>query len=178
MSSAHDDASTARLASTAHDVPTTTPARAATPARSTPREPLAALRGNCMGAAVLLIAEFALGIGVNLYVTVPGHKSFLPAVFSSAVLATHAIVALALLGAAGAALVRAIRLRAANVPGVDRRTATAALIYTSIGLAAVLAAGMSGATFVHNASNGASLAMALATAAAMFSYLAAIFRLR
>jgi hypothetical protein len=130
-----------------------------------PTSAFAALRGNCMGAAVLLIAEFALGMGVNLYVTVPHHKSFLPAVFSSAVLAAHAILALALLGAAGAALVRAIRLRTA-------------IMFTAMGLAAVLAAGIFGATFVKNASNGASLGMALATAVAMFSYLAAVFRLR
>jgi hypothetical protein len=146
MSSTQDDAAT----------------RTATPS---PAAPFAALRGNCMGAAVLLIAQFALGMGVNLYVTVPRHKSFLPAVFSSAVLATHAILALALLGAAGAALVRAIRVRAA-------------IIFTAMGLAAVLAAGILGATFVKNASNGASLGMALATAVAMFSYLAAVFRLR
>jgi len=145
--------------SSAQDQATT---RTATPE---PAAPYAALRGNCMGAAILLIAQFALGMGVNLYVSVPRHKSFLPAVFSSVVLAAHAILALALLGAAGAALVRAIRLRIA-------------IIFTAIGLAAVLTAAISGATFVKNASNGASLAMALATAVAMFSYLAAVFRLR
>ena len=34
---------------------------------------LATLRGNCMGAAVLLIIQFGIGIGVNLYVTLPNH---------------------------------------------------------------------------------------------------------
>ena len=47
-----------------------TPDSSATPGpAATPR--LAALRGNCMGAAVLLIVQFGLGIGVNLYVTLP-----------------------------------------------------------------------------------------------------------
>ena len=118
-----------------------------------------------MGAAVLLIIEFGIGIGVNLYVTLPNHKSFLPAVFGSAVLAVHAIVALVLLGAAIGALVRAIRARTA-------------ILFTSAGLAAILIAAIAGSSFVSSQSNGASLAMALATAAAMFCYLAAVFSLR
>jgi hypothetical protein len=126
---------------------------------------LAALRGNCMGAAVLLIVQFGLGIGVNLYVTLPSNKSFLATVFSSGVLAVHAIVALALLGAAISALVRAIRARRA-------------VAFTSAGLAAILVAAGAGASFAGHQSNGASLTMALATAVAMFCYLAAIFSLR
>ena len=126
---------------------------------------LSALRGNCMGAAVLLIVQFGLGIGVNLYVTLPAHKAFLSTVFGSAVLAGHAIVALALLGAAIAALVRAIRARRV-------------VVFTALGLAAIVAAAIAGASFVGNQATGASLAMALATAVAMFGYLAAIFSLR
>ena len=126
---------------------------------------VAALRGTCMGAAVLLIIQFGLGIGVNLYVTLPAHKSFLSQVFGSATLAAHAIVALLLLGASIAALVRAIRVRRA-------------IAFTSAGLAAILVAAFAGASFVGNGSNGASLGMALATAVAMFCYLAAIFSLR
>ena len=135
-----------------------------TPA-ATSRPRLDALRGNCMGAAVLLIIEFGIGIGVNLYVTVPANKSFLPAVFGSAALAAHVIVAIVLLGAAIGALVRAIRARRA-------------IVFTSVGLAAILAAGIAGSSFVGNGSDGASLGMALATAVAMFCYLAAVFSLR
>ena len=124
-----------------------------------------ALRGNCMGAAVLLIIQFGIGVSVNLYVTLPNHKSFFPAVFSSAALAAHAIVALWLLGTAIAALVRAIRARRA-------------IVFTSAALVAILAAGIAGAAFVGNPGNGASLAMALATAVAMLCYLAAVFSLR
>ncbi len=139
---------------------TSAPVEAVTPSRR-----LAALRGNCMGAAVLLIIQFALGIGVNLYVSVPAHKAFFSTVFGSAVLAAHAVVALVLLGAAIAALARAIR---------SRRL----IAFTSVGLAAILAAGIAGASFVGNGSNGASLGMALATAVAIFCYLAAVFSLR
>lgn len=126
---------------------------------------LATLRGNCMGAAVLLIVQFGLGIGLNLYVTLPSGKSFFGAVFSSWVLVVHAIVALALLGAAISALVRAIRIRRA-------------VAFTAAGLAAIVAAAGAGASFAGSQSDGASLAMALATAVAMFCYLAAIFSLR
>jgi hypothetical protein len=126
---------------------------------------LAALRGNCMGAAVLLIIEFGLGIGINLYVTLPQHKSFLSTVLGSATLAAHAIVGIVLLGAAIGALVRAIRARTA-------------VVFTAVGLAAVLAAAIAGASFASSQNNSASLAMALATAVAMFSYLTAIFTLR
>jgi hypothetical protein len=126
---------------------------------------LTALRGNCMGAAVLLIVQFGLGMGVNLYITLPTHKSFLSTVFGSAVLVVHAIVALVLLGAAIGALVRAVRARRA-------------VAFTSVGLAAIIAAAIGGASFVGSQGNGASLAMALATAVAMFCYLAAIFSLR
>jgi len=128
---------------------------------------LAALRGNCMGAAVLVIVQVAVGIGVNLYITVPRDKSFLAAVFGSAALAAHVIVAVALLGAAISALVRAVRLRAAT-----------AIVLTSAGLASVLAAAAAGASFVNSGSNGASLAMGLAAAVAMFCYLAAVFSQR
>jgi hypothetical protein len=126
---------------------------------------LAALRGNCMGAAVLIIIQFAIGVGVNLYVAVPKHKSFLSAVFGSATLAAHATVAIVLLGAAIGALVRAIRSRRA-------------VVLTSVGLAAIVAAGIAGSSFVGNGSSGASLGMAVAAAVAMFCYLAAIFSLR
>jgi hypothetical protein len=118
-----------------------------------------------MGAAVLLIIQFALGIGVNLYITLPEHRSFLSTVFGSATLAAHAVVALVLLGAAIGALVRAIRARRA-------------IAFTSAGLAAILVAGIAGASFVGSQGNGASLTMALATAVAMFCYVAAVFSLR
>ena len=126
---------------------------------------LAALRGNCMGAAVLLIVQFGLGIGLNLYVTLPSGESFFGTVSSSWVLVAHAIVALALLGAAIGALVRAIRVRRA-------------VAFTAAGLAAILVAAGAGASFAGSQSDGASLTMALATAVAMFCYLAAVFSLR
>ena len=48
---------------------------------------LRALRGNCMGAAVLLVIQFGLGTAVNLYVTLPSGKSFWSKVFSDGAVA-------------------------------------------------------------------------------------------
>lgn len=141
---------------------TPAPAPAAPPAAAAR---LAALRGNCMGAAVLLIVQLALGMGLNLFVTLPGHGSFFGTVFGSAALIAHVVVGLLLLGAGGSALVRAIRARRA-------------IAFTSVGLAAVLAAGIAGSSFVASSADGASFGMALATAVAMFCYLAAVFSLR
>ena len=135
------------------------PQPAALPAR------LATLRGNCMGAGVLLIVQVALGTGVSLYVTLPKHGTFFAAVFGSALLASHAIVALLLLGAAVGALARAIRVRKG-------------ITFTAVGLAAVLVAAFAGASFAGNGASGASLTMALATAVALFCYLAAVFTIR
>jgi hypothetical protein len=134
-----------------------------TPARAAGRR---ALRGNCMGAAVLLVIQFGLGTAVNLYVTLPSGKSFWSKVFSDGTVAVHAIVALLLIGASVSALVRAIR-------GGYRLT----VVLTSVGLVAVIVAAASGVAFVRNGSSGASLSMALAAAVAMFCYLAAIFDL-
>lgn len=126
---------------------------------------VAALRGNCMGAAVLLIIEFGLGIGVNLYVALPASKSFFGTVFGSVTLAVHAVLALALLGAAISALLRAIR-------------SGRAVAFTAVGLAAILVAAFAGASFVGSQANAASLTMALATTAGMFCYLGAVYSLR
>jgi hypothetical protein len=123
-----------------------------------------ALRGNCMGAAVLLLVEFGLGMGVNLYVTVPAHQPFFSTVFDRAALAAHAVIAIFLLAAAVAALVRAIRARR----GVG---------WTAAGLVAIIAAAGSGAGFVSSGAAGASFAMALMTGIGLLSYLAAIFAL-
>ena len=143
---------------------TTSTRQQVTPAATSSRR-LAALRGNCMGAGVLLIIQFALGTAVNLYVTLPDHKAFFSTVSGSALLAAHVIVAVVLLSAATSALVRAIRARRA-------------IVFTAVGLAAILAAATAGATFTSSQSNGASLAMALAAAGGMFCYLAAVYSLR
>jgi hypothetical protein len=129
-----------------------------------PDQATRALRGNCMGAAVLLLIEFGLGMGVNLYVTVPAHQPFFSTVFARGALAAHAVIAIFLLAAAVAALVRAIRARRV-------------IVWAAVGLVAIVAAAGAGAGFTSSGAAGASFAMALMTAIGLLSYLAAIFAL-
>ena len=126
------------------------------------------LRGASMGAAVMLVIQFGLGVGVNLYTTLPaagsGGRSFGDAFSSGAVLALHAAFGLLLIVTALSLLVRAIAARHRPV-----------IVTSAIGLLAIIAAAGSGASFVNDSANGASLGMALATGVAMLCYLVSLF---
>jgi hypothetical protein len=121
----------------------------------------AGLRRASLAILILVIAQFGLGMGVNLYVTLPaaghpGHGSFYS---NGPLLALHATLGLFLIISAIFVLVRAIRAR------------TAILMVTSAaGLAAILMAALFGSMFTHKLTNGYSLGMALATAAALACY--------
>jgi hypothetical protein len=77
----------------------------------------AALRGNVMGAIVLLLLQFGLGMGVNLYETMPAadHGKSVFAAFGRAVadgpvvLALHALLGTLLIGAGVGAFTRSLR---------------------------------------------------------------------
>jgi hypothetical protein len=143
------------------------PARAGLPARQR-----AALRGASFGALVMLIVQFALGILVNLYVTVPpaDHgSSFLTAIGAAlshgpAALAVHAGLGLLIILAAVGLLVRALQARH-----------TAVAVLSVAGLLAIIGAAVSGARFVADGANSTSLAMALTTAVAMLCYAISLF---
>lgn len=132
------------------------------------------LRGQAFGALVMLIIQFAIGIVVNLYGTVPkaDKGSGLLTAIGRAVtngpagLAIHAAFGLLILLAAVALLVRAILARLRAVIGLS-----------GVGLLAVLAAAGSGTSFVGNGQASASLTMALATAVAMLCYAACLMAL-
>jgi hypothetical protein len=78
-------------------------------------------------------------------------------------LTLHALLGLALIGAALVLLVRAVRLQ-------DRVIA----VLAATGLTAIGGAFASGEIFVHNGQSGASLAMALLTGVALLCYIAAL----
>jgi hypothetical protein len=126
------------------------------------------LRGASMGAAVMLVIQFGLGVGVNLYTTLPaagsGGRSIGDAFSSGALLALHAAFGLLLIVTALSLLVRAIAARHRPV-----------IVTSAIGLVAIIAAAGSGASFVNDSANGASLGMALATGVAMLCYLVSLF---
>jgi len=129
---------------------------------------LAALRGNTFGVLAMLIVQFAIGIVVNLYATIPA-KDKGSGIFGAigraltdgpASLATHAGLGLLIVLAAVALVVRSI---------VAKHIAS--IVLSVIGLAAIIAAALNGARFVADGGQAnASLAMALSTAVAMLCY--------
>jgi hypothetical protein len=131
------------------------------------------LRANALAAVVMLLIQYCLGVSVNLYSTRPAsdHGKSLFAGFPAAVvngpvlLTLHAILGTLLLITALAALIRSLRLGAPPIA------------LTAVALLAICIAWMSGSEFVGHQQNGASLAMALATALAILCYTLVIFLL-
>jgi len=132
------------------------------------------LRRNSLGISVMLLAQYGLGMGVNLYTPVPKTdqgRGLAVAVGRAlshppAVLAIHAALGLLLLVAAVNVLSRAIRAR--QWPSI---------MTSAAGLAAIIGAALSGATFVDHGRPGASMAMAVLTAVALLCYLLNLFTL-
>ncbi len=133
---------------------------------------LRGLRANSLAAVVMLLLEFGLGTGVNLYAKLPRAdlgKALLPA-FGSAVaggplvLALHAVLGTILLITGVAAVVRAITVRR-----------VAPMVMTGVALLGIVAAWLSGARFVGTMANGDSMAMAAATAVSLLSYALVLF---
>jgi hypothetical protein len=144
---------------------------AATGTDLSPRQ-LARLRGSSFGMLVMLIVQFAIGIVVNLYVTVPAadQGSMLHAVGRAlsdppAALASHAGLGLLIVLVSIGLVVRAVIAR--HVPTI---------VASVIGLLAIVAAAVNGVRFVADGGpNNASLAMALSTAVAMLCYAVSLF---
>jgi phosphoglycerol transferase MdoB-like AlkP superfamily enzyme len=143
-------------------------------AGSRPRQ-LLALRGNTFGVLAMLIVQFAIGVVVNLYATIPaadkgsGIVGALGRALTNgpASLAVHAGLGLLIVLAAIALVVRSILARH-----------TASIVLSAIGLAAIAAAAFNGARFVADGGPAnASLAMALSTAVAMLCYAASLLLL-
>ena len=98
----------------------------------TPANRLARLRISSLGAVIMLIIEFILGIVYNLYGTAPtADKSI--GLFSSPVLALHVILAILLVIASVGQLIRAV--------GIRRRLA---IWMSAVGLLGILGAGFAG----------------------------------
>jgi hypothetical protein len=117
-----------------------------------------------LAATIMLVIQIGLGVGVNLYVTVPTGKGVGQAFSNGAVLALHTVFGLLLVLAAISMVVRAIIAR--HRPSI---------VLSAIGLLAILAAAGAGASFVNDGTNGASLGMALATVVALLCYIVGLF---
>jgi hypothetical protein len=145
---------------------------AAAPAAVAPRaHRLAALRRASLAALVMLIVQFALGVGVNLYVSLPaagsGGRGVGQSFSNGPALALHVVLGLLLILAAIGLLVQAIIARHGPV-----------IVASVVGLLAIAAAAMQGFSFVHKSTNAASMAMAVATAVAMLCYVIVLFLVR
>ena len=126
---------------------------------------LVRLRLSSLGAVVMLIIEFILGVIYNLYGTAPTSTKSI-GLFSSPDLALHVVLGILLVVAAVGQLVRAI--------GVRHRLS---IWLSAVGLLAILGAGSAGLGFTGSGANGASLGMSLAFAVALASYVVLVFSL-
>jgi hypothetical protein len=128
---------------------------------------LSGLRRASLGALVMLVVQFGLGISVNLYTSLPAKGSAGDAFSNGPVLALHVVVGLLLIVAAIGLLVRAIIARHGPV-----------IAAAVVGLLAIATAATQGFSFVSDGTNAASLAMALATGVAMLCYAIALYLVR
>jgi hypothetical protein len=144
---------------------------AAVPAPAQRARRVSALRRASLASLLMLIVQFALGVGVNLYVTLPnagsGGRKISQAFSNGPALALHVVLGLLLIVAAVGLLVQAILARHGPV-----------IALAAVGLVAIAAAAMQGFSFVHNSTNAASMGMAVATAVAMVCYAAVLFIVR
>jgi hypothetical protein len=128
---------------------------------------LAGLRQASLGALVMLIVQFGLGIGVNLYISLPAKGSAGDAFSNGPLLALHVVIGLLLIVTAIGLLVRAIIARHGPV-----------IAAAAVGLLAIATAATQGFSFVSDGTNAASLAMGLATGVAMLCYVIALYLVR
>jgi hypothetical protein len=128
------------------------------------------LRRASFASFVMLVVQFALGIYVNLYVTVPkadqGHGFGQAIANGPAGLTVHIVLGLLLILAALGFLVQAVLAR------------QPALIATAVlGLLTMIGAAASGSSFTGSGSNGASMTMAALAAAGLLCYGTSLFLL-
>lgn len=133
------------------------------------------VRKTSLGISIALLVQYAIGMWVNLYVTVPKRDQgagVLAAVGRSlssgpAALALHAGIGLVIVIGSVALVARAIQAR-------HRMT----IVTSLLSLLAVAGAAASGATFVNTGDGGASLGMALLTAVALLCLLVNLYVLQ
>ena len=144
----------------------TGPQTTAPPASQKVASRQAGLRQANLAILIVLIVQFALGMGVNLYVTLPaaghpGHSSWFG---NGTMLALHAALGMFLILAAIFVLVRSIMARNATI-----------IVTSAAGLVAILLAAFFGSGFTDKLTDGYSIGMALAFAVALACYAIGLF---
>lgn len=125
------------------------------------------LRANSLAAVVILLIEYGFGVWVNLYGHLPAsdHGANIATGFARAVskgpvgLSIHALLGVILIVSAISAIIRAALVRRPGPIGA-----------AAVGLVAIAVAAISGARFVGNSTNEASMSMAIAAGVAIGSY--------
>src|ERR1700730_13431944 len=134
------------------------------PGRHTRQPGRAGLRRVCVAALIMLVLQYGLGIFLNLYVAVPASDAhagvFAEIATAPLALTVHALLGLALIGAAILLVARAVGER-------DRLLA----VLASAGLTAIGGAFGAGEIFVRNGQPTASMAMAVLTGVALLCYI-------
>ena len=129
---------------------------------------LPSIRRASFAMAVLLLVQFGLGIGVNLFTTLPrkDNGAGLGGAIANgpAAVSIHAVLGLSLIVIALALIIRAVTTRHGGI-----------IALAVLGMAALTSAAINGTRFVGTGQNGASMAMALAWAVAMLCYLSLLF---
>ncbi len=133
------------------------------PGRHTRRPGRAGLRRVCVATLIMLVLQYGLGIFLNLYVAVPAsdaHAGIFGEIATAPLaLTVHALLGLALIGAAILLVVRAVAVR-------DRLLA----VLATAGLTAIGGAFGAGEIFVKNGQSTALMAMAVLTGVALLCY--------
>ena len=145
---------------------TSTPAAAPPSQKQKTESRQAGLRQANLAILIVLIVQFALGMGVNLYVTLPaaGHPGHASWFGNGALLALHAALGIFLILAAIFVLVRAIMARNVTI-----------IVTSAAGLVAILLAAFFGSGFTDKLTDGYSIGMALAFAVALACYAIGLF---
>jgi hypothetical protein len=145
------------------------PSRALSVSTSAPAS-LARLRRASLAVLVLLLAEYVLGMYVNLYVTVPaadhGHSVGSAISNGPVILSAHAVIGLLLGVSALAVLVLSVIARRPSVIAVS-----------AVGLIALAVASMAGSSFTSSGTAADSMAMSVMTGVGLLCYAANLYLL-
>ena len=136
-----------------------------TAASATGQARLVRIRLSSLGAVVMLIIQFILGMIYNLYGTAPTSTKSI-GLFSSPDLALHVVLGILLVIAALGQLIRAIGVRHAL-----------SIWLSAVGFLSILGAGFAGLGFAGSGASSASLGMSLAFATALACYVVLVFAL-
>jgi hypothetical protein len=131
---------------------------------------LARVRRGSLAVLVLLVAEYGIGMYVNLYITIPradhGHSLGSAIANGPAILSIHAVIGLLLGLSALGVLVQAV---IARHPGV--------IAASVLGLFALAFATVAGASFTSSGNTADSMAMSVLTGVGLLCYAANLYLL-